>query len=257
MFFLWNQDWTQIDCAVCALQVSPTRENYTKRIERGNIKKKCAAAKPWLATALSGQITSKICIWGHCPHAKSCAWCDHARRRAFCRCQDLRLCPTNRRQTQWRTWVPACICKQTHSCQTQLEPYHLTPQRWPTQELRLGRISNHRSKVQNSCCREEFAKSETGSSKAWYYRNCIILLSAKLQNATISLSAMPINRRCGLLFGKVSPPFRLSFIGCPLKRENGRHEMWPNVFFKPLRALEYGEFYWFSWIRSPYTTAVR
>ena len=70
-----------------------------------------------------------------------------------------------------------------------------------------------------------------------------ILLSAKLQNATISLSAMPINRRCGLLFGKVSPPFQLSFIGCPLKRENGRHEMWPNVFFKPLRALEYGEFY--------------
>ena len=70
-----------------------------------------------------------------------------------------------------------------------------------------------------------------------------VLLSAKLQNATISLSAMPINRRCGLLFGKVSPPFRLSFIGCPLKRENGRHEMWPNVFFKPLRALEYGEFY--------------
>ena len=70
-----------------------------------------------------------------------------------------------------------------------------------------------------------------------------LLLSAKLQNATISLSAMPINRRCGLLFGKVSPPFRLSFIGCPLKRENGRHEMWPNVFFKPLRALEYGEFY--------------
>ena len=32
-----------------------------------------------------------------------------------------------------------------------------------------------------------------------------LLLSAKLQNATISLSAMPINRRCGLLFGKVSP----------------------------------------------------
>ena len=73
--------------------------------------------------------------------------------------------------------------------------------------------------------------------------HCILLLSAKLQNATISLSAMPINRRCGLLFGKVSPPFRLSFIGCPLKRENGRHEMWPNVFFKPLRALEDGEFY--------------
>ena len=72
---------------------------------------------------------------------------------------------------------------------------------------------------------------------------CHLLLSGKLQNGTISLSAMPINRRCGLLFGKVSPPFRLSFIGCPLKRENGRHEMWPNVFFKPLRALEYGEFY--------------
>ena len=84
-----------------------------------------------------------------------------------------------------------------------------------------------------------------------------LLLSGKLQNATSSLSAMPINRRCGLLFGKVSPPFRPSFIGCPLKRENGRHEMWPNVFFKPLRALEYGEFYWFSWIGSPYTTAVR
>ena len=32
-----------------------------------------------------------------------------------------------------------------------------------------------------------------------------LLLSAKLQNATISLSAMPINRRCGLFFGKVSP----------------------------------------------------
>ena len=47
-----------------------------------------------------------------------------------------------------------------------------------------------------------------------------LLLSGKLQNATNSLSAMPINRRCGLLFGKVSPPFRLSFIGCPLKREN-------------------------------------
>ena len=87
--------------------------------------------------------------------------------------------------------------------------------------------------------------------------NLKLLLSAKLQNATISLSAMPINRRCGLLFGKVSPPFRLSFIGCPLTRENGRHEIWPNVFFKPLRALEYGEFYWFSWIGSPYTTAVR
>ena len=41
-------------------------------------------------------------------------------------------------------------------------------------------------------------------------------------------------------FWKSKPPFRLSFIGCPLKRENGRHEMWPNVFFKPLRALEYG-----------------
>ena len=34
-----------------------------------------------------------------------------------------------------------------------------------------------------------------------------LLLSAKLQNATISLSAMPINRRCGFLFRKVSPPF--------------------------------------------------
>ena len=78
-----------------------------------------------------------------------------------------------------------------------------------------------------------------GGESDHYY----LLLSAKLQNATISLSAMPINRRCGLLFGKVSPPFQLSFIGCPLKRENGRHEMWPNVFFKPLRALEYGEFY--------------
>ena len=32
-----------------------------------------------------------------------------------------------------------------------------------------------------------------------------ILLSGKLQNDVISLSAMPINRRCGLLFEKVSP----------------------------------------------------
>ena len=32
-----------------------------------------------------------------------------------------------------------------------------------------------------------------------------ILLSAKLQNDTISLSATPINRRCGFLFRKVSP----------------------------------------------------
>ena len=58
-----------------------------------------------------------------------------------------------------------------------------------------------------------------------------ILLSAKLQNDTIFLSATPINRRCGFLFGKVSPSFRLSFIGCPLKRENGRCEMWTNVYF--------------------------
>lgn len=32
-----------------------------------------------------------------------------------------------------------------------------------------------------------------------------ILLSAKLKNDTISLSATPINRRCGFLFRKVSP----------------------------------------------------
>nr|DAL00863.1 MAG TPA: hypothetical protein [Caudoviricetes sp.] len=72
---------------------------------------------------------------------------------------------------------------------------------------------------------------------------CRLLLSAKLQNDTISLSATPINRRCGFLFRKVSPPFRQSFIGCPLKREKGRHEMWPNVYFKPLRGLEYGKVY--------------
>ena len=34
----------------------------------------------------------------------------------------------------------------------------------------------------------------------------ILLLSAKLKNDTISLSATPINRRCGFLFRKVSPP---------------------------------------------------
>ena len=34
-----------------------------------------------------------------------------------------------------------------------------------------------------------------------------LLLSAKLQNDTFSLSATPINRRCGFLFRKVSPPF--------------------------------------------------
>ena len=67
-----------------------------------------------------------------------------------------------------------------------------------------------------------------------------LLLSGKLQNGTFSLSATPINRRCGFLFRKVSPSFRQSFIGCPLKQENGRHEMWPNVYFKPLRGLEYG-----------------
>ena len=32
-----------------------------------------------------------------------------------------------------------------------------------------------------------------------------LLLSAKLQNDTISLSATPINRRCGFFFRKVSP----------------------------------------------------
>ena len=34
---------------------------------------------------------------------------------------------------------------------------------------------------------------------------CKLLLSAKLQNDTISLSATPINRRCGFFFRKVSP----------------------------------------------------
>ena len=100
---------------------------------------------------------------------------------------------------------------------------------------RLMRATDERSAV----LRQVFAELNTAGNE----EDIKVLLSAKLQNATISLSAMPINRRCGLLFGKVSPPFRLSFIGCPLKRENGRHEMWPNVFFKPLRALEYGEFY--------------
>ena len=70
-----------------------------------------------------------------------------------------------------------------------------------------------------------------------------VLLSAKLQIITISLSATPINRRCGFLFGKVSPTSRPSFIGCPLKRENGRHEMGANVYFKPLRDSEYGKVY--------------
>ena len=32
-----------------------------------------------------------------------------------------------------------------------------------------------------------------------------LLLSGKLQNDTFSLSATPINRRCGFLFRKVSP----------------------------------------------------
>ena len=59
---------------------------------------------------------------------------------------------------------------------------------------------------------------------------------------------MPINRRCGLLFGKVSPlsdyhssAVRLNEDTVP--KTNGRHEMWPNVYFKPLRASEYGEVY--------------
>ena len=48
------------------------------------------------------------------------------------------------------------------------------------------------------------AFSERSTCVSLYF---LLLLSGKLQNATISLSAMPINRRCGLLFGKVSPPF--------------------------------------------------
>ena len=71
----------------------------------------------------------------------------------------------------------------------------------------------------------------------------MLLLSAKLQIITISLSATPINRRCGFLFGKVSPTSRPSFIGCPPKRENGRHEMGANVYFKPQRDSEYGKVY--------------
>jgi len=55
----------------------------------------------------------------------------------------------------------------------------------------------------------------------------------KQQIGITSLSAMPNNKRCGFLSEKV-PPFRLSFIGCPPKRENWRHEMWSNVYFKPL-----------------------
>ena len=63
---------------------------------------------------------------------------------------------------------------------------------------------------------EQIEKQVIGRLKVdnpWWTKGAVpdflrkILLSAKLQNATISLSAMPINRRCGLLFGKVSPPF--------------------------------------------------
>ena len=70
-----------------------------------------------------------------------------------------------------------------------------------------------------------------------------ILLSAKLQIITISLPATPINRRCGFLLGKVSPTSRPSFIGYPPKRENGRHEMGANVYFKLLRDSENGKVY--------------
>ena len=48
------------------------------------------------------------------------------------------------------------------------------------------------------------AFSERSTCVSLYF---LLLLSGKLQNATISLSAMPINRRCGLLFRKSKPPF--------------------------------------------------
>ena len=84
-----------------------------------------------------------------------------------------------------------------------------------------------------------------------------VLLSAKLQIVMISLSATPINRRCGFLFGKVSSTTRPSSSAVRQKRENGRHEMGANVYFKPLRDSEFGKVYWFPSPWSSYTTAVR
>ena len=68
-----------------------------------------------------------------------------------------------------------------------------------------------------------------------------LLLSAKLQNDTISLSATHINRRCGFLFGKVSPTSRPSFIGCPPKRESGRLEMGQTCTLSPRETLNMGK----------------
>ena len=62
----------------------------------------------------------------------------------------------------------------------------------------------------------EVKKSKTYSlGKRYKYLCCmnnLLLLAAKLQIGSDFLSAMPINRRCGFRFRKVSSPFKLSFI---------------------------------------------
>ena len=64
-----------------------------------------------------------------------------------------------------------------------------------------------------------------------------ILLFGKLQFGAIPLSTMPIIGHHVFIFRKISTLFRLSFIGCPLKLEDTRHQMLSNVFYKVLNSL--------------------
>ena len=48
---------------------------------------------------------------------------------------------------------------------------------------------------------------------------------------------MLINGHHVFIFRKISPLFRLSFIGSPLKLEDTRHQMSLNVFYKVLNSL--------------------
>ena len=70
-----------------------------------------------------------------------------------------------------------------------------------------------------------------------------MFVSTKLQIITISLSATPINRRCGFLFGKVSPHFPTIIYRLSAKTREWKTRDGANVYFKPLRDSEYGKVY--------------
>ena len=59
--------------------------------------------------------------------------------------------------------------------------------------LLFAKLNEYRNEIPNLISRRQYNDRRK------------LLLSAKLQNDTISLSATPINRRCGFLFRKVSP----------------------------------------------------